>query len=67
MKWLAGGIAYACIAIYVLVNLFGALIAALVHLLLLAGLGIVGHLVIKMFTKSNINEPDEPVPKHHEK
>ena len=69
MKWLAGGIAYACVALYMLVSLLGVVLAILVQLLSLIGIGLVGWFILRKLgggdTEDDIKVCDEFRDKDH--
>lgn len=47
MRWLAGGIAYACAFLYLATAALGAAIALIFHLLVLAAMALLGILCLK--------------------
>lgn len=65
MKWLAGGIAYACVALYVLVSLLGMVFALLVQLLIIVGIGLAGWIILKKLGGDSIKDCDDSSEKNH--
>lgn len=64
MRWFAGGLLWACAAFYVLAGLLGAILAMLVNIAMLAGLGLVGHIVLNQIGKA-IKESDSSSDNDH--
>lgn len=66
MRWVAGGILYACAALYILVNLLGAVMAMLVHLIMLIGLALIGKFLVKSVASIIKKSDDEGQTDKHE-
>lgn len=59
MKWIAGGIAYACAFLYVASTAIGVLLALVSHLLVLALLTLVGLAGFKLLMGDDEDDKDE--------
>lgn len=64
MRWFAGGLLWACAAFYVLAGLLGAILAMLVNIAMLAGLGLVGHMLFNQIGKT-IKDSDQKAEDDH--